>query len=88
MISQQPDMSSYFTMNANIFDYRQLPGDNPTFFLQADLSSYEKPIYLKQANLVGEDPVIQHKIKMQKHINKTNEAYKKLKELIDARNNI
>ena len=88
MISQQPDISDYFAMNSSMIDNRKLPGDNPAFFIQADLSSYQQPIYLQQANLVGEDPVIQHKIKMQKHINKTNEAYKKLKELIDARNNI
>ena len=86
MISQQPDMSSYFNANAALFDARQLPSGNQDFFLQASLDSYSKPIYLAQASIAGTDPVVQHQIKVNNAKQKTNEAYKKLKELLNARN--
>ena len=86
MISQQPDMSSYFNANAALFDARQLPSGNQDFFLQTSLDSYSKPIYLAQASIAGTDPVVQHQIKVNNAKQKTNEAYKKLKELLNARN--
>ena len=86
MISQQPDMSSYFNANSALFDARQLPSGNQDFFLQASLDSYSKPIYLAQASIAGTDPVVQHQIKVNNAKQKTNEAYKKLKELLNARN--
>ena len=86
MISQQPDMSSYFNANLALFDARQLPSGNQDFFLQASLDSYSKPIYLAQASIAGTDPVVQHQIKVNNAKQKTNEAYKKLKELLNARN--
>ena len=64
MISQQPDMSSYFNANSALFDARQLPSGNQDFFLQASLDSYSKPIYLAQASIAGTDPVVQHQIKV------------------------
>ncbi len=86
MISQQPDMSSYFNANTALFDTRQLPSGNQDFFLQASLDSYSKPIYVAQANIAGTDPVVQYQIKVNNAKQKTNEAYKKLKELLNARN--
>ena len=86
MISQQPDMSSYFNANSALFDARQLPSGNQDFFLQASLDSYSKPIYLAQASIAGTDPVVQHQIKVNNAKQKTNEAYIKLKELLNARN--
>ncbi len=86
MISQQPDMSSYFTANLALFDTRQLPSGNQDFFLQSSLDSYSKPIYVAQANIAGTDPVVQYQIKVQKAKTKTDNAYRKLKELLNARN--
>ena len=86
MISQQPDMTSYFNANTALFDTRQLPSGNQNFFLQTNLDSYSKPIYVAQANIAGTDPVVQHQIKVNEAKQKTNEAYRKLKELINARN--
>jgi len=87
MIANQPDMSGYFTTNAALFDTRQLPGGDPAFFMQLSLDSYNKTIYATQVNLAGTDPLIQYQIKMQDVRSKTNEAYRKLKELLDARSN-
>jgi len=88
MISTQPDMSSYFNMNAALFDTRQLPGGDPAFFMmQASLDSYSKTIYNTQANLAGTDPVVQYQIKLNEARSATDAAYIKLKGLLDARSN-
>jgi len=87
MISNQPDMSSYFNMNAALFDPRQLPSGDPSFFIQASLESYNKTIYVTQANLVATDPVIQYQIKLNEARSATDAAYIKLKGLLDARSN-
>ena len=88
MISTQPDMSSYFNMNAALFDTRQLPGGDPAFFMmQASLDSYSKTIYNTQANLAGTDPVVQYQIKLNEARSVTDAAYIKLKGLLDARSN-
>ena len=88
MVATQPDISSYFNMNAALFDTRQLPGGNPDFFMmQASLDSYSKTIYNTQANLAGTDPVIQYQIKLNEARSATDAAYIKLKGLIDARSN-
>ena len=79
-------MTSYFNANTALFDTRQLPSGNQNFFLQTNLDSYSKPIYVAQANIAGTDPVVQHQIKVNEAKQKTNEAYRKLKELINARN--
>jgi hypothetical protein len=86
MISQEPDMSSYFNTNLALFDTRQLPSGNQDFFLQASLASYSKPIYVAQVSIADTDPVVQYQIKVNNAKQKTNEAYKKLKELLNARN--
>ena len=86
MISQEPDMSSYFNTNLALFDTRQLPSGNQDFFLQASLDSYSKPIYVAQVSIADTDPVVQYQIKVNNAKQKTNEAYKKLKELLNARN--
>ena len=88
MVSTQPDMSSYFNMNAALFDTRQLPGGDPAFFMmQASLDSYSKTIYNTQANLAGTDPVVQYQIKLNEARSATDAAYIKLKGLLDARSN-
>ena len=86
MISQEPDMSSYFNTNMALFNAKQLPSGNQDFFLQASLDSYSKPIYVTQVSIAGTDPVVQHQIKVNNAKQKTNQAYKKLKELLNARN--
>ena len=86
MVSQQPDMTSYFNANTALFDARQLPSGNQDFFLQNSLNTYSKPIYVAQVNLGGTDPVVQHQIKVNQAKQKTDKAYRKLKELLDARN--
>ena len=87
MVSTQADISSYFDMNSAIFDTRQLPSGNPAFFMQASLDSYSKTIYNTQANLVATDPVVQYQIKLNKAQQATDDAYIKLKGLMDARLN-
>ena len=86
MTAGQPDISSYFDTNTALFDTRQLPGGDPSFFLQASLASYDKTIYATQASIAGTDPVVKHQIKMQEYKNKTNDAYRNLMELLNARN--
>ena len=82
----QADISSYFDTNAALFDTRQLPGGDPSFFLQASLASYDKTIYATQASIAGTDPVVQHQIKMQEYKKNTSDAYRNLMELLNARN--
>ena len=82
----QADISSYFDTNAALFDTRQLPGGDPAFFMQASLASYDKTIYDTHFNIGTSDPVVQHEIKMEQHRAKTNDAYRNLMELLNARN--
>ena len=86
MTSTQADISSYFDTNAALFDTRQIPGGDPSFFLQASLASYDKTIYATQASIAGTDPVVQHQIKMQEYKKNTSDAYRNLMELLNARN--
>ena len=86
MTSTQADISSYFDTNAALFDTRQIPGGDPDFFLQASLASYDKTIYATQASIAGTDPVVKHQIKMQEYKKTTNDAYRNLMELLNARN--
>ena len=87
MVAMQPDMSSYAKMNQAMFDDRQLPQGNLDFFMQVSLATYDKTIYGTQANLVGTDPVVQYQIKLNEARSATNDAYIKLKGLMDARLN-
>ena len=86
MTSTQADISSYFDTNAALFDTRQIPGGDPDFFLQASLASYDKTIYATQASIAGTDLVVKHQIKMQEYKKTTNDAYRNLMELLNARN--
>ena len=86
MRSTQADISSYFDTNAALFDTRQIPGGDPDFFLQASLASYDKTIYATQASIAGTDPVVKHQMKMQEYKKTTNDAYRNLMELLNARN--
>ena len=81
MTSTQADISSYFNTNAALFDTRQIPGGDPSFFLQASLASYDKTIYATQASIAGTDPVVKHQIKMQEYKKNTSDAYRNLMEL-------
>ena len=87
MVAMQPDMSSYANMNQELFDDRQLPQGNLDFFMQVSLATYDKTIYGTQANLVGTDPIVQYQIKLNEARSATNDAYIKLKGLMDARLN-
>jgi hypothetical protein len=69
-----------------LFDAKELPSGNLDFFIQASLNSYSKPIYVTQVSIAGTDPVVQHQIKVNNAKQKTNQAYRKLKELLNARN--
>ena len=86
MTAEQADISSYFNTNAALFDTRQLPSGNPSFFRQVSLASYDKNIYASQPSIAGTDPVVKHQIKMQKYKKTTSDAYRKLMELLNARN--
>jgi opacity protein-like surface antigen/outer membrane biosynthesis protein TonB len=86
MTSTQADISSYFDTNAALFDTRQIPGGDPSFFLQASLASYDKTIYATQASIAGTDPVVKHQMKMQEYKKTTSDAYRNLMELLNARN--
>ncbi len=86
MTSEQADISSYFNTNAALFDTRQLPSGDPSFFMQVSLASYDKNIYASQPSIAGTDPVVKHQIKMQKYKKTTSDAYRKLMELLNARN--
>jgi len=86
MTAEQTDISSYFNTNTALFDMRQLPSGDPSFFMQVSLASYDKNIYASQPSIAGTDPVVKHQIKMIKHKKKTSDAYKNLMELLNARN--
>ena len=89
MVSNQVDISSYATKNNAIFDNRQLADGNPDFFNQISLVSYNKTIYndpTKLIAMIGVDPVVVHKQKVNNARNKTNEAYFILKALMEAQN--
>ena len=86
MTAEQADISSYFNTNAALFDTRQLPSGDPSFFMQVSLASYDKNIYASQPSIAGTDPVVKHQIKMQKYKKTTSDAYRKLMELLNARN--
>ena len=85
MVSNQVDISSYATKNNAIFDNRQLADGNPAFFKQIVLAGYDKNIYSDQVSMGANDPVAQHNIKMNVAKDKTNQAYYKLKALLEAR---
>lgn len=88
MKAQEPDMSSYIARNAVMIDNRQLSDGNLNFFDQINLESYHKTIYTDPTKLiamVGVDPVIIHNQKMNEARNNTNEAYYKLKALLEAK---
>ena len=91
MISQQPDMSSYFNMNAALFDTRQLPSGNPAFFNQISLDTYDYTIYNEQVamvtNMVGQDPVVQYEKKIRDINNRKTKVLMELKEMLNARSN-
>ena len=91
MIAQQPDMSSYFNMNAALFDTRQLPSGNPAFFNQISLDTYDYTIYNDQVamvtNMVGQDPVVQHEKKMRDINSRKTKVLIELKEMLNARSN-
>ena len=82
-------MSGYMAMNASFFDDRQLPKGNQDFFKQINLTGYDYNIYKNNNTImamVGQDPVVQHQMKMQEINNRKQDAYKNLMEALNARN--
>ena len=88
MVSNQVDISSYSTINAAMFDNRQLVDGNLNFFNQVVLVGYDKTIYNNQVSMGSTDLLTQHNIKLEAANNETNKAYIKLQELINERNGI
>jgi hypothetical protein len=88
MVSNQVDISSYATINAGLFDNRQLVDGNLNFFNQIVLVGYDKTIYNNQVSMGSTDLLTQHNIKLEAANNETNKAYIKLQELINERNGI
>jgi len=84
-------MSSYFNMNAALFDTKQLPSGNPAFFNQISLDTYAYTIYNDQVamvtNMVGQDPVVQHEKKMRDINSRKTKVLIELKEMLNARSN-
>lgn len=88
MAANQVDLSSYASMNAALFDNRQLPDGNPDFFNQVVLAGYDKTIYNNQVSLGAVDPVTQHNIKLQDARNETNKAYLIYQEKLNELNGV
>jgi hypothetical protein len=91
MTAKQANISSYFNMNAGLFDLRQLPGGNPAFFDQISLDTYDYTIYNKQVamvtDMVGQDPVVQYENKIRDINSRKTKILIELKEMLNARSN-
>lgn len=88
MIANQADLSSYTTMNAALFDNRQLPDGNPDFFNQVVLAGYDKTIYNNQVSLGANDPITNHNIELKKASDASLKAYLIYKEKLNELNGI
>ena len=88
MIANQADLSSYATMNAALFDNRQLPDGNPDFFNQVVLAGYDKTIYNNQVSLGANDPITNHNIELKKASDASLKAYLIYKEKLNELNGV
>lgn len=88
MIANQADLSSYATMNAALFDNRELPDGNPDFFNQVVLAGYDKTIYNNQVSLGANDPITNHNIELKKASDASLKAYLIYKEKLNELNGI
>ena len=88
MIANQVDLSNYATMNAALFDNRQLPDGNPNFFNQVVLAGYDRTIYNNQVSLGANDPITNHNIKLKKANDASLKAYLIYKEKLNELNGI
>lgn len=88
MIANQADLSSYTTMNAALFDNRELPDGNPDFFNQVVLAGYDKTIYNNQVSLGANDPITNHNIELKKASDASLKAYLIYKEKLNELNGI
>jgi len=88
MIANQADLSSYATINAAMFDNRELPDGNPDFFNQVVLAGYDKTIYNNQVSLGANDPITNHNIELKKASDASLKAYLIYKEKLNELNGI
>jgi hypothetical protein len=88
MIANQADLSSYASMNAALFDNRELPDGNPDFFNQVVLAGYDKTIYNNQVSLGANDPITNHNIELKKASDASLKAYLIYKEKLNELNGI
>ena len=88
MIANQADLSSYATMNAALFDNRELPDGNPDFFNQVVLAGYDKTIYNNQVSLGANDPITNHNIELKKASDASLKAYLIYKEKLNELNGV
>jgi len=91
MLEDQPDLSSYKTVNQELFKTAKLPTGNLNFFNEIKLPGYDRAIYRSRETILTmllNDPIIQYEIKLEQAKTVTDRAYKKLMEAISARNNI
>ena len=88
MIANQADLSSYATINAAMFDNRELPDGNPDFFNQVVLAGYDKTIYNNQVSLGANDPITNHNIELKKASDASLKAYLIYKEKLNELNGV
>ena len=88
MIANQADLSSYATINAAMFDNRELPDGNPDFFKQVVLAGYDKTIYNNQVSLGANDPITNHNIELKKASDASLKAYLIYKEKLNELNGV
>lgn len=88
MIANQADLSSYATMNAALFDNRELPDGNPDFFNQVVLAGYDRTIYNNQVSLGANDPITNHNIELKKASDASLKAYLIYKEKLNELNGV
>ena len=88
MIANQADLSSYATINAALFNNRELPDGNPDFFNQVVLAGYDKTIYNNQVSLGANDPITNHNIELKKASDASLKAYLIYKEKLNELNGV
>ena len=88
MIANQADLSSYATINAAMFDNRELPDGNPDFFNQVVLAGYDRTIYNNQVSLGTNDPITNHNIELKKASDASLKAYLIYKEKLNELNGV
>ena len=91
LLGEEPNLEVYASVNNTLFTDEQLPTGDLMFFKQIKLEGYDKTIYNnkeKKLAMMMQDPIFVYNVRLQKSRNKTDTAYRKLKEALSARNNI